>query len=295
MDADIAASQVKEENEQMDVKITSLDPDLPSSTAAPPGLCAPRRGPLSVSLALRGVVHPVFYRAHHLCHLSKFVSVAAQWTGLGAATTSFNGLGNYLDVVRDPNFYSSLGRVLLYGIVQVPIMLLIALLLALLLDSAVVRLKAFFRVAFFVPFAIPGIIAALLVGLFLPTRLQPHRQRLPGPRLAGSRFPGTGRGALVDCQHRRLDLRGLQHAHHLRRPASHPQRNLRVGSRRRLYRLARGLEHQNPAGGSCPDADLHLLHRGHLAALRRTPGALGHLQQHLHVLHARLLCLHHRL
>ncbi len=86
--------------------------------------------------------------------------------GLGAATVSFNGLGNYLDVVHDPNFYSSVGRVLLYGIVQVPLMLILALVLALLLDSAVVRLKAFFRVAFFVPFAIPGIIAALLWAFF---------------------------------------------------------------------------------------------------------------------------------
>src|SRR6266571_8991120 len=86
--------------------------------------------------------------------------------GLGAATVSFNGLGNYGDVFHDPNFYSSLGRVLLYGIVQVPVMLILALVLALLLDSAVVRAKAFFRVAFFVPFAIPGIIAALLWAFF---------------------------------------------------------------------------------------------------------------------------------
>src|SRR6266568_7772663 len=40
------------------------------------------RGPLSVSLALRGVVHPVFYRAHHLCPLSKLVPLRAllPWT-----------------------------------------------------------------------------------------------------------------------------------------------------------------------------------------------------------------------
>jgi len=41
--------------------------------------------------------------------------------GLGAATVSFNGLGNYVDVFRDPNFFSGVGRVLLYGIVQVPV------------------------------------------------------------------------------------------------------------------------------------------------------------------------------
>jgi multiple sugar transport system permease protein len=86
--------------------------------------------------------------------------------GLGAASVSFNGLSNYADVVRDPNFFSSVGRVLLYGVVQIPVMLGIALLLALLLDSATARFKPFFRVAYFVPFAIPGIIAALLWAFF---------------------------------------------------------------------------------------------------------------------------------
>ncbi len=110
--------------------------------------------------------------------------------GLGAASISFNGLNNYLDVLHDANFYSSLGRVLLYGIVQVPIMLLIALLLALLLDSTVVRLKAFFRVAFFVPFAIPGIIAALLWAFFYQPTFSPIDKTiqalgLPGPDLLG--------------------------------------------------------------------------------------------------------------
>jgi multiple sugar transport system permease protein len=113
--------------------------------------------------------------------------------GLGAATASFNGLGNYADVLHDPNFYGGLGRVLLYGIVQVPVMLIVALVLALLLDSAVVRLKAFFRVAFFVPFAIPGIIAALLWAFFYQPVFSPivkgfQAVGLPAPDFLG---PGT--------------------------------------------------------------------------------------------------------
>jgi multiple sugar transport system permease protein len=110
--------------------------------------------------------------------------------GLGAATISFNGLGNYLDVVHDPNFYGALGRVLLYGIVQVPVMLILSLVLALLLDSAVVRLKAFFRVA---SFAIPGIIAALLWAFFYQPVFSPivkgfQALGLPAPDFLG---PGT--------------------------------------------------------------------------------------------------------
>ena len=93
--------------------------------------------------------------------------------GLGAASVNFNGLGNYVDVFHDPNFYSGVGRVLLYGIVQVPVMLGLSLLFALLLDSTVVRFKAFFRLAFFVPYAIPGIIAALLWGYLYDPSLSP--------------------------------------------------------------------------------------------------------------------------
>jgi multiple sugar transport system permease protein len=112
--------------------------------------------------------------------------------GLGSATVSFNGLGNYLDVVRDPNFYSSLGRVLLYGIVQVPIMLILALVLALLLDSTVVRLKAFFRVAFIVPFAIPGIIAALLWAFFYQPSFSPIDKAFVALGLSAPDFLGPG-------------------------------------------------------------------------------------------------------
>jgi multiple sugar transport system permease protein len=113
--------------------------------------------------------------------------------GLGAATVSFNGLANYVDVVHDPNFYSSVGRVLLYGVVQIPVMLGIALLLALLLDSATARFKPFFRLAYFVPFAIPGIIAALLWAFFYQPVFSPidkgfQALGLPAPDFLG---PGT--------------------------------------------------------------------------------------------------------
>ena len=93
--------------------------------------------------------------------------------GLGAATVSFSGLTNFADVLHDPNFAASVGRVLLYGIVQVPVMLGLALILALFLDSTVARFKPFFRLAFFVPYAIPGIIAALLWGYLYDPALSP--------------------------------------------------------------------------------------------------------------------------
>jgi multiple sugar transport system permease protein len=93
--------------------------------------------------------------------------------GLGAPTVAYNALNNYQQVIHDPSFWSGVGRVLLYGVVQVPIMLGLALLLALLLDSAAARFKPFFRLAYFVPYAIPGIVAALLWGYLYDPTLSP--------------------------------------------------------------------------------------------------------------------------
>jgi len=171
----------------MAVKITSLD-DMPIRTR--------RRVIQAPYLFLLpfGVMFILFYILPIIYAISQSLFRSQRsGLGLGAATTSFNGLGNYADVLRDPDFYSSIGRVLLYGVVQIPVMLVIALLLALLLDSAVVRLKAFFRVAFFVPFAIPGIIAALLWAFFYQPVFSPidkgfQALGLPAPDFLG---PGT--------------------------------------------------------------------------------------------------------
>ena len=111
--------------------------------------------------------------------------------GLGAATINFNGLSNYLQVIHDPDFYTGVGRVLLYGIVQVPVMLGLALLLALLLDSTVVRFKPFFRLAFFVPYAIPGIIATLLWGYLYDPGLSPIVKGVSGLGLGTPDFLGS--------------------------------------------------------------------------------------------------------
>jgi multiple sugar transport system permease protein len=74
----------------------------------------------------------------------------------------FVGLGNYVEAFQDGNLWEGLGHVLLFGIVQVPIMLGLALGLALLLDSGVVWAKSLFRIAFFLPYAVPSVIGALI-------------------------------------------------------------------------------------------------------------------------------------
>ena len=77
---------------------------------------------------------------------------------------SFVGLDNYQQALRDPNFWSALGRVSLFLVVQVPIMLFLALLVALAIDSGRLYGKSFFRVTVFLPYAVPAVVATLMWG-----------------------------------------------------------------------------------------------------------------------------------
>ncbi|WP_328460531.1 sugar ABC transporter permease [Actinoplanes sp. NBC_00393] len=91
----------------------------------------------------------------------------------GPAREVFGGLAQYQRVFTDGPFWESIGRVLLFGIVQVPVMLGLALILALLLDSGLVKGRRFFRLAFFVPYAVPGVIAAIMWGFLYSPNLSP--------------------------------------------------------------------------------------------------------------------------
>jgi multiple sugar transport system permease protein len=78
--------------------------------------------------------------------------------------TSFVGVDNYIDAFSDKSFTSGVGRVALFMIIQVPLMLFLALVFALILDSGRLWTPKLFRVGIFVPYAIPTVIAALMWG-----------------------------------------------------------------------------------------------------------------------------------
>jgi len=87
----------------------------------------------------------------------------------GDVERNFVGLDNYVRAVGDADFMASIGRVLLFGVVQVPFMILMALILALILDSASARWPGFFRGVYFLPYGIPGVIASILWAfLYIP-------------------------------------------------------------------------------------------------------------------------------
>jgi len=76
----------------------------------------------------------------------------------------FAGLANYARALTDSAFLGSLGRVGLFFIIQVPIMLGLALFLALALDSARARGSKAVRLLIFTPYAVPAVVATLMWG-----------------------------------------------------------------------------------------------------------------------------------
>jgi multiple sugar transport system permease protein len=120
----------------------------------------------------------VFYVVPIVVALFESFSTVKRTSTYGPVTEVFAGIDNYVAALTDTGFTASIGRVLLFGVVQIPIMLGLALVLALLLDSATVRLRRFFRLAFFLPYAVPGVIAAVMWGFFYAPNLSPVNQML---------------------------------------------------------------------------------------------------------------------
>nr|WP_099908692.1 sugar ABC transporter permease [Streptomyces sp. TLI_171] len=78
--------------------------------------------------------------------------------------TVFVGLDNYRRALGDQLFRAGLWRVLLFLVVQVPVMLGLALLAALAVDSGRLRRPGLFRIGVFVPYAVPAVVASLMWG-----------------------------------------------------------------------------------------------------------------------------------
>ncbi|RLP76914.1 sugar ABC transporter permease [Mycetocola tolaasinivorans] len=93
--------------------------------------------------------------------------------GEAGESTVFAGFSNYAQALEDSNFITSIGRMLLFGIVQVPVMIALCTLLALLLESASARWPGLFRAAYFLPYGIPGVIATILWSFLYTPGLSP--------------------------------------------------------------------------------------------------------------------------
>nr|WP_317846329.1 sugar ABC transporter permease [Nocardioides rotundus] len=94
-------------------------------------------------------------------------------TGLEPARRVFAGVDNYAEVLGSEVFWQGIGRVLLFGVFQIPLMIVGALVLALMIDSLSARFVALSRIVYFLPFAIPGVIAAIVWAYLYSPSLSP--------------------------------------------------------------------------------------------------------------------------
>jgi multiple sugar transport system permease protein len=146
----------------------------PNTQDTPRRRATPARRPASAPWAFLApaiVLFTVFLAAPigYAVYLSfRTEKVSGLGLGSGARQEVWNGVANYVSAV-DPEFLASIGRVALYGLIVVPVMLGSALLFALLLDARRTRARRFSRLAIFLPYAVPAVISSLLWGfLYLP-------------------------------------------------------------------------------------------------------------------------------
>jgi multiple sugar transport system permease protein len=88
--------------------------------------------------------------------------------------TSFSGGANYVAVLQSSQFWDGVGRVLLFGVIQVPLTIALAFFFAAIFDAGIVRFSRFFRTVFFIPFAVPGVVAAVMWSFLLLPGFGPY-------------------------------------------------------------------------------------------------------------------------
>lgn len=106
--------------------------------------------------------------------LSSFTKVTRSGLfGEAGVKSEFAGFSNYAQALADGSFVASIGRMLLFGIVQVPVMIALCTVLALMLESASAKWPGFFRAAYFLPYGVPGVIATILWSFLYVPGLSP--------------------------------------------------------------------------------------------------------------------------
>ncbi|WP_412989176.1 carbohydrate ABC transporter permease [Pediococcus siamensis] len=78
-------------------------------------------------------------------------SIRLVFSSVSGDSSKFVGLGNFVRLLHDSVFWSSLGNSFLYLIIEVPIMLIMAMILAVVLNSKKLKLRGFWRLLIFLP------------------------------------------------------------------------------------------------------------------------------------------------
>ena len=84
--------------------------------------------------------------------------------------THFTGLDNYKQILSSGDFWYGVIHVIIFGAIQIPVMLAIAFFFATMFDLGVARFGRVFRAIFFIPYAVPAVVGAVMWNfLFAPS------------------------------------------------------------------------------------------------------------------------------
>jgi multiple sugar transport system permease protein len=87
--------------------------------------------------------------------------------------TVFSGAANYTQTLQSGEFWSGVIRVVVFGAIQIPVMLAIAFFFATIFDLGVTKLGGLFRAIFFIPFAVPAVVGAVMWSFLLEPQFGP--------------------------------------------------------------------------------------------------------------------------
>lgn len=165
-----------------------------ASPAARQGGRRPSRLAVTVFLAPFALLFLATYLVPAGYALFKSFFVVEREGPFGSAHDVFGGLDNYTKALRDSDFLRGIGRMVLFGIVQYPLMVVLALALALLLDTRSARLQRLMRLVYFAPYAVPSVVAALMWGFLYSPGLSPFTE---GPGGLGLHIDFLGSQAIL--------------------------------------------------------------------------------------------------
>jgi multiple sugar transport system permease protein len=87
--------------------------------------------------------------------------------------TTFTGFSNYSQTLTSGLFWSGVIRVVIFGAIQITVMLAIAFFFATVFDLGVAKYGSIFRTIFFIPFGVPVVVGALMWGFMLEPQYGP--------------------------------------------------------------------------------------------------------------------------
>src|ERR1700722_18416048 len=93
--------------------------------------------------------------------------------------TTFTGASHYTQTLQSGQFWAGVIRVVIFGAIQIPVMLAIAFFFACVFDLGVAKYGTFFRRVFFIPFAVPAVVGAVMWSFLLEPQFGPF-SRLAG-------------------------------------------------------------------------------------------------------------------